>query len=71
MVAIYNTDGAGSRGCDAGLRPHGVTFGDFRRLLAGSRAGRRIDSNSRLVITSDEGVRAGRSIPLKKTLMTR
>ena len=31
-------------------------------------AGRIIDSNSRLVITSDEGVRAGRSIPLKKNV---
>ncbi len=34
-------------------------------------AGRIVDSNSKLVITADEGVRAGRGIPLKKTLMKR
>ncbi len=65
-------DGAGSRGGDAGLRPHrGNPLGHFRRLLAGGVAGRIIDSSSRLVITADEGLRAGRAIPLKKTSMTR
>ncbi|EGE0163006.1 acetyl-CoA synthetase [Shigella flexneri] len=44
---------------------HSVIFGGFSPKAV---AGRIIDSNSRLVITSDEGVRAGRSIPLKKNV---
>ncbi|HCN6976104.1 TPA: AMP-binding protein, partial [Escherichia coli] len=44
---------------------HSVIFGGFSPEAV---AGRIIDSNSRLVITSDEGVRAGRSIPLKKNV---
>ncbi len=60
-------DGAGSRGGDAGLRPHraihSVIFGGFSPEAV---AGRIIDSSSRLVITADEGLRAGRAIPLKK-----
>ncbi|SUG35435.1 acetyl-coenzyme A synthetase [Salmonella enterica subsp. arizonae] len=42
---------------------HSVIFGGFSPEAV---AGRIIDSNSRLVITADEGIRAGRSIPLKK-----
>ena len=44
---------------------HSVIFGGFSPEAV---AGRIIDSNSRLVITSDEGVRAGPSIPLKKNV---
>ena len=44
---------------------HSVIFGGFSPEAV---AGRIIDSNSRLVITADEGVRAGRSIPLKKNV---
>lgn len=44
---------------------HSVIFGGFSPEAV---AGRIIDSSSRLVITSDEGVRAGRSIPLKKNV---
>ncbi|XNM45939.1 AMP-binding protein [Escherichia coli] len=44
---------------------HSVIFGGFWPEAV---AGRIINSNSRLVITSDEGVRAGRSIPLKKNV---
>ena len=45
---------------------HSVIFGGFSPEAV---AGRIVDSNSKLVITADEGVRAG--IPLKKTLMKR
>jgi acetyl-CoA synthetase len=56
-------DGAGSRGGHAGLRPYRRDpLGHLRRLLAEAVAGRIIDSNSRLVITADEGLRAGRAI---------
>ena len=44
---------------------HSVIFGGFSPEAV---AGRIIDSSSRLVITSDEGVRAGRSVPLKKNV---
>lgn len=44
---------------------HSVIFGGFSPEAV---AGRIIDSNSRLVITADEGVRAGRTIPLKKNV---
>ena len=44
---------------------HSVIFGGFSPEAV---AGRIIDSNSRLVITSDEGLRAGRAIPLKKNV---
>lgn len=44
---------------------HSVIFGGFSPEAV---AGRIIDSSSRLVITADEGVRAGRSIPLKKNV---
>ena len=44
---------------------HSVIFGGFSPEAV---AGRIIDSNSRLVITADEGVRAGRAIPLKKNV---
>lgn len=47
---------------------HSVIFGGFSPEAV---AGRIVDSNSKLVITADEGVRAGRGIPLKKTLMKR
>ena len=44
---------------------HSVIFGGFSPEAV---AGRIIDSNSRLVITADEGLRAGRAIPLKKNV---
>ncbi len=44
---------------------HSVIFGGFSPE---SIAGRIIDSSAKLVITSDEGIRAGRSIPLKKNI---
>lgn len=44
---------------------HSVIFGGFSPEAV---AGRVSDSNARLVITADEGVRAGRSIPLKKNV---
>jgi len=44
---------------------HSVIFGGFSPEAV---AGRIIDSSSRLVITTDEGIRAGRSIPLKKNV---
>ncbi|MBV7406539.1 acetate--CoA ligase [Enterobacter sp. ENT03] len=44
---------------------HSVIFGGFSPEAV---AGRIVDSSSRLVITADEGVRAGRSIPLKKNV---
>ncbi|KNC12968.1 acetyl-CoA synthetase [Klebsiella sp. RIT-PI-d] len=44
---------------------HSVIFGGFSPEAV---AGRIIDSSSRLVITADEGIRAGRSIPLKKNV---
>ena len=44
---------------------HSVIFGGFSPEAV---AGRIIDSNSRLVITADEGVRAGRAIPLKRNV---
>ncbi|QCT19486.1 acetate--CoA ligase [Jejubacter calystegiae] len=44
---------------------HSVIFGGFSPEAV---AGRIIDSNARLVITADEGVRAGRNIPLKRNV---
>lgn len=44
---------------------HSVIFGGFSPDAV---AGRIIDSNSKLVITADEGIRAGRAIPLKKNV---
>ncbi|GKX52869.1 acetate--CoA ligase [Budvicia aquatica] len=44
---------------------HSVIFGGFS---PDAISGRIIDSNSRLVITADEGVRAGKTIPLKKNV---
>lgn len=44
---------------------HSVIFGGFSPDAV---AGRIIDSNSKLVITSDEGKRAGRVIPLKRNV---
>lgn len=41
---------------------HSVIFGGFSPDAV---AGRIIDSHSKLVITADEGIRAGRAIPLK------
>ena len=62
-------NGAGSGGGYAGLRAHRrdppVIFGGFSPEAV---AGRIVDSNSKLVITADEGVRAGRGIPLKKNV---
>ncbi len=44
---------------------HSIVFGGFS---PDALAGRIIDSNSSIVITSDEGVRGGRSVPLKKNV---
>ncbi|MTD41303.1 acetate--CoA ligase [Erwinia sp. CPCC 100877] len=44
---------------------HSVIFGGFSPEAI---AGRIIDSSARLVITADEGVRAGRNIPLKRNV---
>ncbi|ATA19600.1 acetyl-coenzyme A synthetase [Gibbsiella quercinecans] len=44
---------------------HSVIFGGFSPEAV---AGRIIDSNARLVITADEGLRAGRAVPLKKNV---
>ncbi|WP_315708394.1 acetate--CoA ligase [Brenneria uluponensis] len=44
---------------------HSVIFGGFSPE---SIAGRIIDSSAKLVITADEGIRAGRAIPLKKNI---
>ncbi|AUX95029.1 acetate--CoA ligase [Mixta gaviniae] len=44
---------------------HSVIFGGFSPEAV---AGRIIDSSARLVVTADEGVRAGRTIPLKKNV---
>ena len=44
---------------------HSVVFGGFS---PDALAGRIIDCESKLVITSDEGVRGGRKIPLKKNV---
>ena len=44
---------------------HSVIFGGFSPEAV---AGRIIDSSARLVITADEGLRAGRSVPLKKNV---
>ncbi|CCP04567.1 acetyl-CoA synthetase [Erwinia amylovora Ea644] len=44
---------------------HSVIFGGFSPEAV---AGRIIDSHARLVITADEGVRAGRTIPLKQNV---
>ncbi|CAI2527262.1 acetate--CoA ligase [Serratia ficaria] len=44
---------------------HSVIFGGFSPEAV---AGRIIDSNAKLVITADEGLRAGRTVPLKKNV---
>lgn len=44
---------------------HSVIFGGFSPEAV---AGRIVDSSASLVITADEGIRAGRSIPLKKNV---
>ncbi|OON41691.1 acetate--CoA ligase [Izhakiella australiensis] len=44
---------------------HSVIFGGFSPEAI---AGRIVDSSARLVITADEGIRAGRKIPLKKNV---
>ncbi|RWR03079.1 acetyl-CoA synthetase [[Pantoea] beijingensis] len=44
---------------------HSVIFGGFSPEAV---AGRIIDSNAKLVVTADEGIRAGRAIPLKKNV---
>lgn len=44
---------------------HSVIFGGFSPE---SIAGRIVDSSAKLVITADEGIRAGRTIPLKKNI---
>ncbi|WP_130833410.1 acetate--CoA ligase [[Erwinia] mediterraneensis] len=44
---------------------HSVIFGGFSPEAV---AGRIIDSSARLIVTADEGVRAGRTIPLKKNV---
>ena len=44
---------------------HSVIFGGFSPEAV---AGRIIDSKAKLVITADEGLRAGRAIPLKKNV---
>lgn len=44
---------------------HSVIFGGFSPEAV---AGRIIDCNAKLVVTADEGVRAGRTIPLKKNV---
>jgi len=44
---------------------HSVIFGGFSPEAV---AGRVVDSSAKLVITADEGVRAGRPIPLKKNV---
>ncbi|TCV92474.1 acetate--CoA ligase [Biostraticola tofi] len=44
---------------------HSVIFGGFSPEAI---AGRIIDSSAKLVVTADEGVRAGRKIPLKKNI---
>ncbi|MDX7987303.1 acetate--CoA ligase [Xenorhabdus sp. 12] len=44
---------------------HSVIFGGFS---PDAIAGRVIDSNAKLIITADEGLRAGRTIPLKKNV---
>ncbi|PKH25739.1 acetate--CoA ligase [Enterobacterales bacterium CwR94] len=44
---------------------HSVIFGGFSPEAV---AGRIVDSSAKLVITADEGIRAGRTIPLKKNV---
>jgi acetyl-CoA synthetase len=44
---------------------HSVIFGGFSPEAI---AGRIVDSNAKMVITADEGIRAGRKIPLKKNI---
>ncbi|MBD2804791.1 acetate--CoA ligase [Xenorhabdus sp. ZM] len=44
---------------------HSVIFGGFS---PDAIAGRVIDSNAKIIVTADEGLRAGRTIPLKKNV---
>ncbi|MCE2594686.1 acetate--CoA ligase [Motilimonas cestriensis] len=44
---------------------HSIVFGGFS---PDALAGRIVDSNSKIVITSDEGLRGGRAVPLKKNV---
>lgn len=44
---------------------HSVIFGGFSPEAV---AGRVVDSSARLIVTADEGIRAGRTIPLKKNV---
>ena len=44
---------------------HTIVFGGFSPEAL---AGRIVDSNAKVVITADEGVRAGRAVPLKKNV---
>lgn len=44
---------------------HSVIFGGFSPEAV---AGRVVDSSARLIITADEGMRAGRAVPLKKNV---
>ncbi|MBW7985109.1 acetate--CoA ligase [Enterobacillus tribolii] len=44
---------------------HSVIFGGFSPEAV---AGRVVDSNSKVIVTADEGLRAGRTIPLKKSV---
>jgi acetyl-CoA synthetase len=44
---------------------HTIVFGGFSPEAL---AGRIIDSNAKVVVTADEGVRAGRAVPLKKNV---
>lgn len=44
---------------------HAVVFGGFSPEAL---AGRIVDSNAKIVVTADEGIRAGRPVPLKKNV---